>query len=110
MKRIISLLLLVAMTQTSYGASRVTAFMDGNELFEACQVQDQSCPGYIIGVADALEMVAPHLANICRPQGVTAQQIADVLMEWLDEHPEERHRPAAKLTGLAFAEAWPCTE
>lgn len=63
---------------------------------------------YVIGVADAVELVAQHLTNVCRPADVTVDQIFDVLMSWLKDNPAERHRPAAKLAGLAFAEAWPC--
>jgi hypothetical protein len=95
---------------TATGATRVIAFVDGNELLETCQMAKPDCLPYVIGVADALEMVSTRLTNICRPGGVTPQQLVDVLISWVWDHPAERHRPAAKLAGLAYAEAWPCNE
>lgn len=100
---VVSAMLLV---QTASGA-QVLAFVHGNDLFSECRNRDEKCVAYVTGVADTLEMVAPHLTNICRPRAATIEQAFDVLMSWLEDHPGERHRPAAKLAGLAFAEAWP---
>lgn len=96
-------------TQAANGA-RVLASVHGNDLFPSCTTNEPSCFAYVTGVADMLEMVAPHLTKICRPPASTMVQVFDIAMNWLEDHPEERHRPAAKLIGLALAEAWPCAE
>jgi hypothetical protein len=104
------LLMLMGMEAAS-AAGPVKAFMHGNDLYPACRTTpDTGCVVFVVGLADALEMVAPHLTNICRPNGVTYDQLLDVFMNWLEDHPADRHRPAAKLAGLAFAEAWPCNK
>lgn len=95
-------------TSTATGAKPVIAFVHGNDLHQNCQDRTPECLSYVTGVADTLEMVATHLTNICRPAAVTPEQLFDVLISWLKNHPAERHRPAAKLAGLAYAEAWPC--
>lgn len=95
-------------TQTTNGAT-VLASVHGNDLFPNCTIEEPACLAYVTGVADTLEMVAPHLTNICRPPGSTMAQVFDIAMNWLEENPKERHRPAAKLVGLALAEAWPCS-
>lgn len=84
------------------------AYIHGTDIYPECRITRPDCLLYLTGVADTLEMVAPHLTGICRPAAVTRDQMFDVVMDWLEQHPAERHRPAAKLIGLAFAEAWPC--
>lgn len=95
-----------------HGASGATvlASVRGNDLYPQCTIQDPACLAYVTGVADTLEMVAPHLTNICRPSAATMAQVFDIAMSWLADNPAERHRPAAKLVGLALAEAWPCNQ
>lgn len=110
MRAVLLVLVTVLATLTASAATRVIAFMDGNELLETCQLSKPDCLPYVIGVADALEMVSTRLTNICRPDGVTPEQLRDVLISWVWDNPAERHRPAAKLAGLAYAEAWPCNK
>lgn len=100
--------IILATASTASGASRILAFVHGNDLYEGCQDRNPECVSYVTGLADMSEMVAQRLTNICRPPAVTIEQLVDVLMSWLKANPAERHRPAATLAGIAFAEAWPC--
>ena len=104
--------MLLLATSMTHGVSKVLVFVHGNDLHAECQRRTEFCVSYVLGAADTLEMVAPHLTGICRPGPgvVTIEQIVDVFASWLEEHPEERHRPAAKLAGMAFADAWPCNK
>lgn len=110
MRALLFVAIMLVTASTANGLSRVIAFVHGNDLLQNCQNPDVACVSYVSGVADTLEMVAPHLTNICRPGAVTVDQLVDVLIAWLEEHPAERHRPAAKLAGMAFTEAWPCNK
>lgn len=101
--------LALLLTAPTANGARVLASVTGNDLYPKCSIEEPTCVAYITGVADTLEMVAPHLTNICRPSRSTVAQVFDISMAWLEGHPEERHRPAAKLVGLALAEAWPCS-
>lgn len=106
----------LAMMTAATAATPVHAVMHGNDLLQGCKsIPDDpdeldGCDTYIVGVTDALEIVSQRLTNICRPQSHAIQQLRDIVVNWLLEHPEERHRPAAKLIGLALAEAWPCSK
>ncbi len=105
---IFALATLLSVHETS-GAT-VLVSVHGNDLYPQCTIEDPACLSYVTGVADTLEMVAPHLTNTCRPSASTMAQVFDIAMSWLANNPAERHRPAAKLVGLALAEAWPCNQ
>lgn len=109
MRAIIFALAALVSVHEASGAT-VLASVQGNDLYLHCTIEDPSCPAYVTGFADTLEMVAPHLTNICRRSASTIAQVFDITMSWLADNPAERHRPAAKLVGLALAEAWPCNE
>jgi hypothetical protein len=90
------------------------AFVSGNKLLEMCTpVQLPSCYSYIEGVVDALQSTfsAPHMqqhALFCLPQGTTARQLADITINHLSDHPEQRHYVASANVALALANAFPC--
>ena len=99
------------------GVDSVNAFVDGNDLLVDCQSSGAGhegynlaqCYGYVLGVADADTVVrykvgAPQLCI----NGVTREQIHDVVVRYLVAHPETRHTVAALLVRLALREAFPC--
>jgi hypothetical protein len=42
------------------------------------------------------------------PEGVTPQQLVDVVVKFGEAHPEVRHEPFVLLTLVAINETWPC--
>jgi hypothetical protein len=76
-------------------------FQDGNALYESCQnpAEQGYCLGYIVGIADAFG-VGEH--RFCFPDHVKQGQLRDVVMLYLTNHPESRHRPAASLVIYSF--------
>jgi Rap1a immunity proteins len=60
--------------------------------------------GYVAGVADSYEV----LGVVCVPSKVTLGQLQDVVLKYLDAHPEGRHNIAASLVLKALTEAFPC--
>ena len=108
MRVLLLVAIVLAAASAANGASRILAFVHGNDLYQRCQDRNPECMSYVTGLADMSEMVAQRLTNICRPPAVTIEQLVDVLTSWLKANPAERHRPAATLAGMAFAEAWPC--
>jgi hypothetical protein len=87
-------------------------FVSGNKLLEACTpVQLPSCYAYVEGVADALQSTFSALqkhALFCLPQGTTPRQLADIAINHLRDHPEQRHNVASANVALALANAFPC--
>ena len=64
---------------------------------------------YISGVADTTASggVIRGLKN-CRHTHVTVQQLGDVVVQFLQKHPELRHHAASYLVAQALSESFPC--
>lgn len=86
-------------------------WMDGNKLYDDAKVykevertgfkiehtyQTAFFCGYVIGVAE-------HLRT---PAKVTHGQLCDIVVRYLEAHPEKRHLPGAVLIEAAFNEAF----
>jgi Rap1a immunity proteins len=82
----------------------------GNELLSDCLVPDKGlffygyCLGFVVGVGNSSNSSGGN----CPPKGVTRDQAKDVVVRYLQAHPEIRHYPATVLTQTALAEAFPC--
>ena len=95
-------------------------FESGNDLIQVCSddhhFNQAYCKGYAVGVADALMAVNAMKANgyaiptACIPSGehVKSEQVRDVVLQYLNAHPEKRHEPAAGHALMALQAAFPC--
>jgi hypothetical protein len=74
------------------------------------------CGGFIDGVIDSQNMQEAsdklqkrsHALSFCLPQEGTNGQYVQVFVKYLDDHPEELHRPAALLLVESLVKAFPC--
>jgi hypothetical protein len=99
--------------------------MSGNQLFDLCSHYKTNkakgelgvaCFMYISAVAQTLIVVQTFVLNDdtrtmqspCAGKSVTEEQIADVVVKWLDDHPEKRDLPAPLLVMKSLNEAFPC--
>jgi hypothetical protein len=96
---------------TSAFAQNFTAFETGDELFDVCNVPtvdprhfNDPCSGYIAGASDVLN----SQGTVCTPKEVTVHQTVDVILNYLREHPAQRHMAAPMLIGAALGQAFPC--
>jgi len=93
-----------------FGSTSAFATLDsGKSLWDSCNdsndISKQSyCLGYVAGVSDVL--VGMHI--ICIGGRVTMRQIADVVVQYLREHPGRRDMDADDLAATALALAFPC--
>ncbi len=98
------------------GEARATA-INGNELFESCK--DTLGPGqfrcleYTRGVVDMMVIVRVTGVDFpvpvpCFPENANITQLRDIVVRWLEEHPETRHEPALGEMWAAFLAAFPC--
>jgi hypothetical protein len=80
----------------------------GNTLLALCQSANpydrSACVAYSTGVTDTLS----NFKKICPPVGDTAQQVSDIIVNYLVAHPESRQNPAPWLAYAAFLAVWPC--
>jgi uncharacterized coiled-coil protein SlyX len=102
-------LILAAALLAGYGPSLCLAAEDGSvdELLSYC-VQPPGtygsgyCLGYVNGIASAATGI------YCLPKGVTRGQTEDVVVRYLQSHPEIRYYAANLWTQMALAQAFPC--
>jgi hypothetical protein len=82
-------------------------FFDGNKLLSTCRsnqpIDMADCIGYVTGVYDTLAGV-----RICSPDGITRGQVRDIVLTYLQNAPEERHKTADVLIGNVLSALWPC--
>jgi hypothetical protein len=98
MKRALALLLLCG--------SAHAEFKTGNQLLSQLRGDTTDyihAIGYITGVYDTLQGVT-H----CPPGNVTAGQVTDMVRNYLEANPDNRHNTADRLVGLVLRRAWPC--
>jgi hypothetical protein len=90
-------------------------FIDGNKLHSQLQAAKQlryrsasqdmfeaAGQGYVMGIADS------HSGVLCIQPGVNFGQLIDIVTQYLETHPAERHWSAATLVLTAIAQQFPC--
>lgn len=115
---ILAIALATSAVITAYPAN--ATFKDGNALYSDCSAKpndstyyqsDAYCLGYILGVTDTLAtMRIMNKRNHCIPENVTAGQIRDIVLQYLQRTPEKRHLPADFLVLSAINLAFNCSE
>jgi len=104
--------LILGLSGPAVAQTPLIAFETGNDLLEKCRTQNPMCLGYVSGVIDASQMYQSAGTNrlVCPPTGVTRTQVRDVVVRFLEEHPESRQRAAAVIALSAMGKAFPCVQ
>ncbi len=96
--------------QTKISISDLT----GNDLLRFCNSHEpfetNMYTGYIEGVRDGLMFATVSLKSkpfFSVPGKVSSDQLRDVVVKYLRDNPETRHKPAGMLTIFALKEAFP---
>lgn len=110
-----AVLLALALTLVSTGVSAQArigiSWADGNDLNAACNSENTYDQGFCLGFAIAIAATATAVApKACIPTGVKRSQLRDILVKYLDDHPERRHKSAEFLAIEAFVRAFPCLQ
>ncbi|MCA1338092.1 Rap1a/Tai family immunity protein [Pseudooceanicola marinus] len=107
--------------------------VSGNSLYSACRsesgVELGFCVGFVLGAIEGesfgafivIQRLMPgqttdesnsainaFLAH-CIPSDATNEQLRDIVVRYLSDHPESRHFPARGLIWNALMEAFPCS-
>jgi len=91
----------------------------GNQIYDLCQhyksdkLRGSLGPGcfmYIAGVTQTLVLNddTETMSSPCPGKGVTDEQITDVVIKWMDDHPEKRDLPAPYIVMKSLNAAFPC--
>jgi hypothetical protein len=89
------------------GPAAATYFDTGNELYERCLAALPSPRLTCMASASAFMDMMETLGYTC-PSGLTKGQVTDVLLKYLKDHPESRHKSAASLALEAYSTAFGC--
>jgi hypothetical protein len=118
MRTLLFAFLAVALLTGSVEADDIpfSPFISGNDLWTWCSSREvrsvNLCLGYALGAADVWTVVSTRpqwdLAKVCLPSAVKPDQVRDVVIRYLREHPEDRHNPAALAAYSALKDAFPC--
>ncbi|KLN61455.1 hypothetical protein WH96_07495 [Kiloniella spongiae] len=81
-----------------------TEINNGNELYHACNTEQEDCDRHIQAVYDTLE----YRELICPPRSVTSKEVRDILVKKLSENPKTRHKPSIELLMGWLLKLFPC--
>ncbi|TXH26481.1 MAG: hypothetical protein E6Q99_04545 [Elusimicrobia bacterium] len=129
MKQLAIISMLLAVASTEAGAQN----LDGNTLYDACTQDDlgkQSfCVGYILGIVEGVKwgsflniaavdtgmntdeanQFSDKILGFCSPANAELRQHVDIVVQYLEAHPESRHESARWLVTEAFRKSFPCS-
>jgi len=98
----------VALFSVATSDAAIGYFSTGNDLYQECQSKSSqlkaACAGVIVGAYEMMEA----LGYECMGERVTREQVRDVVLKYLREHPEHRHEPAAVSIIMAMEAAFFC--
>jgi Ssp1 endopeptidase immunity protein Rap1a len=108
-------LLAVATLGPARAADTVSAILSGDQLLSDCLSKDPDrvllCAAYVAGVADALAISrAIEGRPPCMPAGATVEQVKDVAVRYLRQHPNYGKKTAAGSVMNAIVAEWKCGE
>jgi Rap1a immunity proteins len=90
------------------GLLRPAGAMTGNELREYCAAHWDFCRGFIMGSAGMFWYQMEIVNPICFGKNVTWERVHEVVMKYLEQHPEAGQEQALILVTWAVREAFDC--
>ncbi len=116
MRAAIIFLVVLAWTLPVFADSRIP--VHGSELYGWCKATSGGlpsepvgvyCAGFLNGIVDVHgEKTAIYGHRTCLPLSITIRQMRDIVVKWLEDHPEKLQLLAHGLVGEALSEAFPC--
>lgn len=103
-------LLLAAALAGFFTSPSLAYYQSGNNLLSLCTATDLSqCAGYVEGILDAwttLQEWEPAMQRCRIPHEITTGQVVDVVVRYLQQHPEVRHTSASSSAINALGQAF----
>ena len=86
----------------------------GNTMLPRCREAaigkvDSWAGGYCVGALVGMAFAAAG-REICRPSGASPQQMAKVVVRFMEQHPERLHESFLALAATALFSAFPCSK
>ena len=90
----------------------VGVWTTANDLHAWCsskvEADETACHAYIRAISEVVANDRTYNYRACIPKGVSATQAKDIVKNWLQAHPEQRHYAAYSTVARIIAEAFPC--
>ena len=124
MKKIPTIILLISIFVSSTAFAGV-GYTDGNKILSACSELSKllhynfeldsfeagRCWGYITASTDTFKVMKYGSSRIvCIPEEKGVSDYVRIVLDYLNEHPEDLEHPAFQLITKAFAEIFPCPQ
>jgi hypothetical protein len=97
------------------GSALALGYMSGDDLLANCRADVDSngqgrCLGYIAGLADFIitRQELRKQADICFPDGASAEQMRDIVVRFLEARPQIRQYKADGAVVEALLKVWSC--
>ena len=84
------------------------AFAEGQPPTSEIYALGSFCSGVVHGLAGVSKLLPPEWQS-CVPASSTAQQLAQVVVRYIEARPQRMHEDLRLLALDAFRDAWPCT-
>ena len=104
-----------AAAQPPTGDTSVNAIFRGCKALVEGQTRDAQlyalgnfCGGIVIGLASVGQHLSPPDWRSCAPATSEARQLAQVVVSYIETHPERMREEFRRVTLEAFHDAWPC--
>jgi hypothetical protein len=107
-------LLLASISVSGQGNHTVMTFDTGNNFLAACETpKDEptnfACRYYVFGVADGIAFTQPSDKPVyCLDSHATMAQERNIVIRFMQTHPERTHIATAALISEALRDAFPC--
>jgi hypothetical protein len=90
-------------------ALSLTARLDGDGLYAACEKSDTVCEYFVMGVVDVLNSgVVSEPLGVCVRAHVTVPEMTSAVKDYLNDRPDQRERMAWEIVMQAIQKAFPC--
>jgi hypothetical protein len=89
-----------------------TYFHSGDEVHEACESNKQAARDYVVSVLEAFVFAGAttFAPLVCVPRGVTADDAADIVCQYLKSHPAGRNAAAVTEVFAAVKDPFSCAK
>lgn len=112
-----AIVILVLFSALALAHSAQADFKGGEELYGLCirpnDVRALSfCIGYVAAIGDVLGTGDGVISGwrACLPPGATQGEVAQIAIQWMKEHPENRAFGASDVVAQALANTYPCSK
>lgn len=85
------------------------AFVGGGMTDAQMQSLGAFCAGFVLGLATVGKDLSPPEWRSCPPATFNAQQSAQLVVSFIEAHPQRMNEDFRRLTLEAFHQAWPCS-